>query len=478
MCLILKQPVFFCFSGSKVDGHDFIDSLVASGCKTFIVSKEVKIEGATVILVENVLKALQDLAKFHRGRFDLPVIGITGSNGKTIVKEWLYEILKDDLHIIRSPKSYNSQIGVALSILNLRKEHRLGIFEAGISKVGEMQNLKEMISPTIGIFTGVGEAHNTGFSSLDEKVKEKFLLFSDCDEVICEDIYSKFSQGKVLTWNSKNYEETQSGCIIKWVNSDKEIDFQTQFPSNLLNSVLSASKFIPEAKIVKRIEKLESLSSRLEMVEGKKGNDVINDAYSFDLDSLKIALHHQAENNDGKLIILICSSLSEDVDKEIFWSLVKQYEVNEIVFIGDKAAYPVQANCVVSDFSSKEVLVESDYFNEISNASILIKGFHSDHLEEITLSFEKVTHKTWMEIDLSSMRNNIHFFRELLGEPTKLLVMVKASAYGGGLDRIGRFFRKGKSRLPWCCIYRRRCSIKRSWGETSYFGNEFRTSIF
>ncbi|MCB0477220.1 MAG: bifunctional UDP-N-acetylmuramoyl-tripeptide:D-alanyl-D-alanine ligase/alanine racemase [Crocinitomicaceae bacterium] len=425
------QTAFICLKGNKTDGHQFIASLYEQGCRTFIVSERTsELEDANLILVKNALQALQEIAAYHRSKFDLPVIGITGSNGKTIVKEWIYELLKDEYSIVRSPKSYNSQIGVALSVLQIRKEHDLALFEAGISLHGEMDRLEKMIQPTIGVFTGIGKAHHTGFESMEQKITEKFKLFQNCSKVVCNEEFETYATSPVLSWSNEDIEIRGHQSFLKLQDKDLVVDFSTQFPTNLMNSILCASLFSDHFE--QHISDLSSLSLRLETENGNHGNIIINDAYSFDLDSLKIALNYQYQQYPKGKKLLIASVPEKDIEDN-FYKIINNYDLDEVWLIGDS-----KSHSKTKIFESKEALIESGRLDEIQDTVILIKGYRKDHLEELTLKLEEITHKTWLEIDLSSMRNNIRVFRKRLAPGTNLLAMVKASAYGGGMDRIGK----------------------------------------
>ena len=424
-----KSSCFICLKGNKTDGHQFITELDEQKCALIIGEMDISTKNSTYIRVENALEALQKIAIHHRNQFDIPVIGITGSNGKTIVKEWLYELLKNEYQIARSPKSYNSQIGVALSILQIRKEHTLGIFEAGISKSGEMRSLEKMIQPSTGIFTGIGKAHESGFESQDTKLREKFHLFDNCKRVVCEDQFSPLTKCETHIWNRKDIEIRGNQSIIQLNGMEMVVEFTTQFPTNLMNTLLTASLF--SKTYDQHISDLSSLSLRLETENGINSNKLINDAYSFDIDSLKIALNYQYQQYPSDKKILIASSPETNMESD-FWTTLANYNLDEIILIGEK---PVDKK--VQCFASKTELIESEYLNQFQDSVILIKGYRKDHLEEIILELEEITHKTWLEIDLSALRKNISFFRSKQKMDGKLLVMVKASAYGGGLDRIG-----------------------------------------
>ncbi len=432
-----EQTLFIPLKGNKTDGHAFIPELYSQGCRSFLTEKTIDLPSdANLILVENSLESLQQLAAHHRDKFDIPVIGITGSNGKTIVKEWIYELLKEEYSIVRSPKSYNSKIGVALSVLQIRSIHNLAIFEAGISAHGEMNALEKMIQPTVGVFTGIGSAHHAGFESEDHKLIEKFKLFQNCSKVICNEQFLSHTEAEVLSWKDSDLEIRGQQSFVSLDDKDLVIDFTTQFPTNLMNALVCASLFSDHFE--NHISDLSSLSLRLETEKGNNGNIIINDSYNFDLDSLKIALNYQYQQYPSGHKVLIASKPTYDIEST-FHKIIDNYGLNKIILIGDG-----NSTNEIQYFTSKEALIQSGELDQFSDSVILIKGYRNDHLEELVLHLEEITHKTWLEIDLPAIRNNIQVFRNKLDPNCMLLAMVKASAYGGGLDRIAHVLEQEK----------------------------------
>ncbi|MBD3637813.1 MAG: alanine racemase [Crocinitomicaceae bacterium] len=411
---ISDLSLFVALPGIKDDGHNYLKDFEAKGGRVAIVSKEWADTDLFQIVVKDTLKALQLLATHHRKKFDYPVIGITGSNGKTIVKEWLYHVLKDDFNIVRSPKSYNSQIGVALSVLGMTKHHDLAIFEAGISKPGEMRTLKEMILPTIGVFTGLGDAHSVDFESNEQKRAEKYILFEDVKELI-------------------NAEDLQP--------VDTQLPFRDKASLVNASTVFHTAQIMGLAKedIYERLQSLPSVSMRLEQLQGINDCLLINDAYTADFAALEIALGHLNHIAGDKEKVLMLS-LSKDqlhlTEEDVFRDLIGSVELSKVVFIGEKNTLK-KAGVDCDYYPSVQ-----DYFNspiEFENAAILFKGSRGNNLESLVHYYADKKHVTQLEISLSGMRHNLNVFRSVLDKETKTLVMVKAQSYGTGLVEIAQF---------------------------------------
>ena len=411
---ISSSSLFIALPGIKDDGHNYVKDFEAKGGKVAIVSKEVKGVKLHQIIVEDSLKALQTLAVNHRGKFGYPVIGITGSNGKTIVKEWLYHSLRDDFHIVRSPKSYNSQIGVALSVLGMTAHHNLAIFEAGISMPGEMQALQEMIRPTIGVFTGLGDAHSANFDSNDDKRKEKYKLFEFSEELV----------------NAEVLEPVDT--FLPFRDKASLMNASTVFHTSL--------KLGLDREVIKeKLANLPAVSMRLEQLQGANDCLLINDAYTADFAALEIALGHLNHIAGDKEKVLMLSLSSEQLkmtESDVFEDLIGSVKLSKVVFIGEENVLK-QAGVDCEYYSDvQEYLKEPIHFE---NSAILFKGSRQYNLESLVHHYAEKKHVTQLEISLSAMRDNLNLFRSELEAGVKTLVMVKAQSYGTGLVEIANF---------------------------------------
>lgn len=415
-----SNTVFFAFQGEFRNGHDFIQDAYNKGIITFVVASNFdtsKFPNATFLVVSDPLIALQKLAKFHRSKFNYPVVAITGSVGKTIVKEWIYHLISGEKKVIRSPKSYNSQIGVALSLLSLDENADLAIIEAGISKAVEMEQLKQMIEPTIGVFTAFGSAHRSNFESVEQHLNEKLALFENTNStLIHESIHlSKTNLEKV---HGKIVENQRFNSYLK------QSPFQDKASlDNLSICIAFALEIgIKENIIAERIKDLPRLALRMETFDGINENLIINDTYNLDLDALSQSLEFQLSIANGKkrVAILAVDSLNENQKIEIQNTLEK-FKLDEVFFI------------------SNENLPS---FNKIQHSVVLIKGTRASQLQKIARLFQLKKHKTRVEIDFSAVKNNLNYFRSLTKIGTKMLVMVKASSYGSGAEKMAEFLEK------------------------------------
>tara|TARA_B110000879_G_scaffold57366_2_gene80722 strand:- start:1207 stop:3654 length:2448 start_codon:yes stop_codon:yes gene_type:complete len=459
----VHQQLFIAINGLRNDGHLFIDELYTKGFTNFLISDKdfetTKYPKANFLLVEDSLLAFQQIAKSHRQQFTIPVIGITGSNGKTIVKEWLSTCLQSKYKVCKSPKSYNSQVGVPLSVLALNSDAEIGVFEAGISQLDEMENLQSIINPSIGIFTNIGQAHSENFKSIEEKVKEKLKLFSNTQQVIyCKDhsavhaIVSKEFEGQLYSW-SKQYTDAFIYLKDVFVAIDKTvisllhegIEKQYTIPfideaslENCLHiiCVLSVLGFT-EKELQVNLNKLESLAMRLELKEAKGNSLLINDAYSSDLDSLKIALDFLLQQSGNAKKIAILSDLDETgiPNAELFpqlMNLLEAYEIEQIIGIGKnfKSFEALFSNCIC--FESADAFIENRAHFDFKEAAILLKGARRFQFEKIASLLEQKVHETVLEVNLNAISENYHFYKSQLRKDTKVMVMVKAFSYGNG----------------------------------------------
>lgn len=463
----VQQPATSLFLALKTthnDGHKFIPDAYNKGIRNFVVSEDVdvnKIGNATIILVKDTLTALHSLAAFHRSKFHFPVIGITGSNGKTVVKEWLHLLLQDDFKIVRSPKSYNSQIGVPLSVWQINNQHTLGIFEAGISTTGEMEKLGNIIQPTIGILTNVGEAHNEGFLDKAQKLAEKLLLFKNTPVLIARNKDLGWKKGliekntKLFTWGSaannefivstleKNTEQTT--VVLHYKQAAYKLVIPFIDDASVENALTCCCVLLllayTEAVINARLTKLHTIDMRLQLRHSINNCLVINDSYSADINSLKIALDFLQQQGSGLSKTVIISDFFESgkADNELYneiSELLNAYEVKKVIVIGEKisneipdklpASVSFQTYLSTGDFIKE--FKSSQFFNEI----ILIKGARKYEFERIARLFERKLHQTRLEINLNALANNLKEYQKLLKPNTKVMAMVKAFSYGSG----------------------------------------------
>jgi Alr-MurF fusion protein len=414
---ISENTLFVALTGGKEDGHQYLEDFYIKGGRVAIVRMPVPDSLVCQLVVKDPLEALQKIAATHRSRFHIPVVAITGSNGKTIVKEWLYHVLKDNFAVVRSPKSYNSQIGVALSLLEISKDHTLGIFEAGISFPGEMAKLEAMIKPTVGIFTNIGDAHSASFDSIEQKKQEKYQLFRNTSKVI-----------------------TNSPAV------QTSIPFSDE--ASLKNAALvreAALHFgLNENAIAAKLATLPAVTMRLEQLEGKNNCVILNDAYSADLHSLEIALKELKGITRHDKKVLFLTPLEENISDEVkakLQTLIPKNEVQEIVFIGARDYLP-ELGILVHDFNTVDEFLQSGL--RYQDCTILLKGSRKSGLEKIVQRLAERKHVTRLNINFSALRNNLAYFRSKISPATRILVMVKAHSYGGGLTEMAHFLSRQK----------------------------------
>jgi len=461
-----ESSLFFALKGERNDGHRFIPELYEKGVRAFVVSDEVSDTGrfrdATFIKVNNTLAALQQLCAWHRKQFNYEVLGITGSNGKTIIKEWLFQLLREDRNIVRSPRSFNSQVGVPLSVWNMDTENTLGIFEAGISRHDEMTKLESVIQPTLGLITNVGDAHSENFSGLEDKVKEKLKLFKNSKLLFyCKDyliiheevgIHKDLKNVNVITWSKKNRADLQVGKIQKengetevqavWKNEFVRIRIPFTDEASIENAIhcwLILLHFeIYNAEISARFRYLSPVAMRLELKEGVNNCSVINDSYNSDLGSLGIAidfLNQQKQHPKKTLIlsdILQSGKEEEQLYKEVA-DLVHKKGISRLIGIGDAIKRQEDKFHVQKEFFANTLEFLSKYDHTyFQNESILLKGARAFGFEEISKVLQQKAHETILEINLNALVHNLNYFRSKLRAETKIMAMVKAFSYGSG----------------------------------------------
>lgn len=460
-----KNTAFIAINTTKNSGEKYIHAAVEKGIDVIIAEHQITdIENVTWIIVDNAVAFLQKLAHFHRQQFALNTIGITGSNGKTIVKEWLYQTLLGEFNLIKSPKSFNSQLGLALSLLEIEEKHDLGIFEVGISKPGEMEILSTIFSPKIGILTHIGSAHSSNFESEQELILEKIMLFKNSDTVIFNGdnplVYKLMNQ----YYSSKNLISygfsSHNNFYIKddWNDHSKDIllnYFGEEFSipvkqrdeatlSNALAVIAILKQFgFDNEKIVEKINALKSVEMRLESVNGLRNNLIINDSYNLDLDSLKIAYQfiHQYKKQAKSLIItdFIEGRNSEQLYHEIV-ELTNQQHFSIVFLVGDEITqYADQFDGQIFTFNDTKQLIESLHLNQIENELILLKGARKFEIDQLKSHLELQKHDTVLEVNLNAIVHNINVHKSLLKPSTKMMAMVKAYSYGLGGYEIAEF---------------------------------------
>jgi len=464
-----EKTLFFALVGPNNDAHIYISSLIDKGVQNFVVTyiPDGLSNKAAFFVVENTLESLQQFAAYHRNLFKFPIIGLTGSNGKTIVKEWLNFLLSPDFNIIRSPKSYNSQVGVPLSVISINDRHNLGIFEAGISKMNEMEKLETIIRPTIGIITSIGTAHDEGFGDLEKKIKEKLKLFKNSKLLIYQK--NKIVDSLIAT-NLKSFswsysDETADVFVLKKAIDDKTIlqirngkdNFEVQIPfqdeasiENAVTCLMVLLSFKYGKKTIQdRMQWLYPVEMRLKVKNGINSCTLIDDSYSSDFQSLKIALDFLESQTQFKNKTLILSDIFQSgLSNEELYSKVSQLitsnKINRVIGIGETISEFKQkfSNCVT--FKNTTEFFQNFNTLKFTNETILIKGARHFKFEEIVAILEEKTHETVLEVNLNAISHNLSFYKSKLKPSTKMMVMVKAFGYGSGGFEIAKLLEHHK----------------------------------
>ncbi len=462
-----SSTLFFALSTSRKNGAEFIEELYKAGVKSFVVNNgfdTAAYTNANFIFVQDTLLALHQVAAYHREQFTIPVIGITGSNGKTIVKEWLYQLLNEDYTIVRSPKSFNSQIGVPISIWQMNEKHTLAIFEAGISQAGEMDRLANIIQPTVGVLTNIGEAHSSGFSSHQKKLSEKWKLFETASTIICnsgneliKQLSGKEHNKEILDWSHDPAKlqitgiEKQTTVTTITVNySGETISVTIPFTDNasIENAItcwcVMLHLGVANSIIQQRMQKLEAVEMRLQLKKAINNCSVINDSYSNDLSSLEIALDFLQQQSGNQKTTVILSDLGEtsasgDQYLKVAHALV-QHKIQRFIGIGPKLNehQPIFRPSLpeVHFYSSVPDFIQQFPMIGFKNEVILLKGARVFQFEQIDLLFEKQVHQTVMDVNLSAMVHNLKEYQRYLKPATKVMAMVKAFSYGSGTAEV------------------------------------------
>lgn len=464
------ETLFFAFKTPNNDGHNYISELYDLQVRNFVVDhidpEWKEYSDANFLKVNNALDAMQRIAAHHRERFDIPVIGITGSNGKTVVKEWLYQILHENFNVTHSPRSYNSQIGVPLSVWQMNEKTELGIFEAGISLPEEMAKLEAIIKPTIGVITNIGQAHQEGFASMKQKCLEKLELFIRSNVIICEEENELIEEcmeiaclsQKRLTWSRKGSDKsplhilkiekldnkTTINYAILGYKSYLTIPFTDNASIENAIQVLAVAMYLrtPALDILReRMIHLEPVAMRLDVRTGKNNSILINDSYNSDINSISIALDflaQQATNSDQKKVIILSDIPQSGMSlKELYTSaadLIEKKQIDILVGIGKEisAHKNLFKNIEGYFFDSTDNFINSNLWHDFHNAVILLKGARSFSFERINKLLEVKTHETVLDVNLDAIVHNFKFAKARLNPKTKIVCMVKADGYGTG----------------------------------------------
>ena len=471
--LFPSSTLFFTLAGPRRQGHAFVKDLYSKGVRSFIIDATFiflpqDFEGANIIAVKNVLQALQQLTAYHRNQFAFPVIGITGSNGKTMVKEWLCQLLQNDFNIVRSPKSYNSQIGVPLSVWQMSASNTLGIFEAGISQPDEMQQLAKIIAPNIGVFTSIGEAHGEGFLNIRQKINEKLKLFVNSNVLVyCADdpdlneAVNAFKNNvragdsfEIFSWSKKESaslqiiatESNQGQTIISAQCKEQAFNFTIPFidVASVENAITCCCVLlymgIDINATAERMLQLRPVEMRLELKQGINNCSLINDSYSADINSLTIALDFlQQQKQHAKRTLILSDILQSGKSSGALYAdvaaILEQKNINRFIGIGPEISKQKNAFKNIEEtvfFSSTAEFKTQFYSQHFYNETILLKGARLFEFEQISHLLEEKIHQTVLEINLNAITHNLNTYQRLLNPGVKIMAMVKAFSYGSG----------------------------------------------
>ena len=469
-----ETTLFFALRTKVGDGHRYVADLYRRGVRNFVVGTlpaehETAFPDANFLQVMSPLKALQRLAERHREEHEIPVIGVTGSNGKTVVKEWLYQLLSPTLHVTRSPKSYNSQVGVPLSVCLLGEHSEIGIFEAGISQPGEMAALRAIIQPTIGVMTNIGPAHQENFESVEEKCHEKLSLFQDAkvlvycadDAVVDECVATSLLRGERLAWSRRNpsaalfvsaVETLERGTRITYRFHGAEATMTIPFTDDASTvncihclAVLLSLNFSAE-EIASRMKRLEPVAMRLEVIQGVRNCTLINDTYNSDAASLDIALDFMARRPEiqNKQKVLILSDMFQTglPATELYAKvaeLLNRRAIDHFIGVGPEISHAHSLFLMKkSFFPSGEALADSGLLDTLHDSLVLIKGSRPFGFEKITAALSLRVHETTLHVNLDALAGNLNYYRSFMKPETKMVCMVKASAYGAGSVEVAK----------------------------------------
>ncbi|WP_288438311.1 bifunctional UDP-N-acetylmuramoyl-tripeptide:D-alanyl-D-alanine ligase/alanine racemase [uncultured Chryseobacterium sp.] len=461
----IKNTAFIAINTSKNSGEKFIESAMDRGISVIISEHHYpEFENITWIIVENSVAFLQKLAKYHFEHSHLRSIGITGSNGKTILKEWLYQCLWNEFPTVKSPKSFNSQIGLPLSLLQINSSHQLGIFEVGISKPHEMEKLENIFHPQIGLLTHIGTAHAANFSSEEELIDEKIRLFKNSEviiyngdnSVVDEKIKRSYSDKKLISYGFKKENQVfinnniskDENIIVEYFGEEISFPVHQRDEATLTNAMALITVLkelnIENKKIVEKINLLKAVEMRLEAIEGIKGNIIINDSFNLDLDSLKTALQFLNEYNKTKKSLVLTDIVGVNSNaKELYEEvseLVNEQHFDSVFLIGEEISnFSELFKAKTYTFIDTKELIDSKHLTELENQIILLKGARKFEIEKLKDILELRKHDTVLEVNLNAILHNINYHKSLLKPVTKMMAMVKANAYGLGSYEVSEF---------------------------------------
>ena len=467
-----EETLFFALKSQRNDGHKYVQELYKRGVRNFVVSRlpqDMVADDCNFFVVDDTLHALQMLAASHRSQFNIPVVGITGSNGKTVVKEWLNQLLSPVKVVTRSPRSYNSQIGVPMSVWLLNEKTEVALFEAGISKINEMEALYKVIKPTIGVLTNIGTAHQENFYSLEEKCMEKLRLFTSSDVIVyngddslissCvaksmlsarEIAWSTTDSDKPLFISSIEKKENETHISYRYIGTDGNFTIPFIDDASIENALnclgVCLYMMIPQDVIVEQMKKLEPVAMRLEVKDGNHGCTLINDSYNSDINSLDIALdfmRRRADVSGRKHTLILSDMLQTGLNAKNLYRKVAQLVngrgVDKIIGVGDEISSAADRfEMEKYFFHTTADLLESDVFKKLHDEVILVKGSRDYRFEEIIECLEKQFHETILEINLGAVVENLNYYRSFMKPETKMVCMVKASAYGAGSVEVAK----------------------------------------
>ena len=470
-----EETLFFALKSERNDGHNYIPELYRRGVRNFVVMNvptgyASDYPEANFLKVVDTLESLQRLAERHRDEFNIPIVGITGSNGKTMVKEWLYQLLSPQMFVTRSPRSYNSQIGVPLSVWLINEQTQVGVFEAGISKPGEMLALRAIIQPTIAVLTNLGAAHQENFKSKDDKCREKMVLFHDAemivynadDDVVGGVIEEYDYKGKRLAWSRKDkkvpffvksIEKKETMSTVSYIYKGSENWYSLPFidDASITNSVFCAivalNLGLSSDDLDERMQLLEPVAMRLEVKEGQHGCTLINDSYNSDINSLDIALDFMNRRPDhkGRRRTLILSDIYQsgeqpaDLYREVS-DLARKRGVVKFIGIGPQLCEQADEIQISEKFffGSVDQFMRSAVFRSLRDEVILLKGARKFGFDQLTELLVQKVHETTLDVNLNAVVKNLNYYRSFMKPSTKLVCMIKADGYGAGAVEIAK----------------------------------------
>lgn len=460
------KTAFIAINTKNNSGEKYISQVIEKGIKVIISETFYsEFEGITWIIVENSVKFLQDLAKYHVDNSQLKTIGITGSNGKTIVKEWLYQCLWNEIPTVKSPKSFNSQIGLPISLLEISKKHELGIFEVGVSKPSEMEVLEDIFSPNIGVLTHIGTAHSSNFKNEEELINEKLLLFKDSEiiifngdnELVINKINQIYSDKKLISFGLNSRNDVSIVSDFRNLHEEIKVQYKTEnfsFPvhqrdeATLTNalaviSVLKELGFSNE-KIIEKINSLKAVEMRLESINGVRNNLIINDSFNLDLDSLVIAFQFIKQYNKPQKTLILTDIIDVKEDEVSLYNrvaeLTNEQNFDQVFLVGTQITrFQEKFKAQTFTFEKTKHLIESQQLNQLKNQLILLKGARIFEIEKVKNHLELQKHDTVLEVNLNAILHNINVHKALLKPETKICAMVKAYSYGLGGYEIAEF---------------------------------------